>query len=134
MLGRAPFSLVPAHVGHVLDIAAPWLHRPEPNPAAVQFAIEDVLRSHAWTILAGRQVLAIFGVIKADRTPWVIVIPVLDRYAEEFTMGALALLSAVRATLPEFPAPDPTTPRAARDWLMSIALREFQKPLRAGKA
>ena len=127
MQAPASFSITAAHVGHVLDIA-PWLHRPEPDPAAIGFAMEDVMRSHAWAILAGRQVLCIFGVIRQDRSPWAIVVPVLDRHAEDFTVGAFALLSTVRATLPGFPAPVPTTPRAARDWLMRVATRPFQAP------
>jgi hypothetical protein len=115
------FALVPAHIGHVLD-AGPMLR--SLHPKGIDCALEDLERSHAWTLLIGGDVLCIAGITRAG-SPWVVLMPLLLRHRTAFSVGACAMVTALREVRPEL-GDDRCSrdPDAAREWLFEVSRRQ----------
>jgi hypothetical protein len=131
----SPFTLAPAHVGHVLD-AAPRLRELDPQftGEAVTRTLRLVSTSRAWAIVADGDVLAIVGALPGDPAPWAILVPVLVRHRDAFSLGAYALAAMMRATLPRLEAPAVRDPDEAREWLFDAARRFSERSLPTGQA
>jgi hypothetical protein len=118
-IARESAVVVPAHVGHVLDVA-PVLR--ELHPDAVGIEIARLVNSVAWTLLVDRRVLCICGIQHSDRGVWFLLLPQLLRHRAAFSEGACALITAIRWVRSDLADREcELDPDKAREWVFAAA-------------